>query len=236
MFNKTRMVATLALAISTNCWGYSNEFYIGIGTGPETADFKQDARIINNLGMFTAFDAVDKTHHAGKGWFGSAFAGIGFRFKPCCDSKCENLYLGIEGNMDQRSLRWKLENFEFIRQNYNFTKYEMTSDYGVSLLPGLFLTDSTLFYVRIAHTKGQFKVLTTDTSLRNHLHKTLNGFRYGLGMRHNVSDCWALRLDYSQTTYKHAKMFTFDRGSFVSKHTSVTPRTSKFELGLMYMF
>lgn len=235
MLRKTGLLGAVLLGFTTASYA-SCEFYAGLGVGPESADYKQKALIVRTspFNVITNFNVIDKTHYSGRGWSGSLFAGYAMRFASC-DTNCEDLYLALEANITGRKVKFKSSNNEFIHGNFNHTAYKMERDYGISLLPGYAISDCTLFYARVGYARGQFKISTTDISLLN-IHKDLNGFRYGLGIRQALNECFAIRLDYSHTNYKRANMFTFDRVGFTAKSTSIKPTTNRLELGAIYTF
>lgn len=235
MITRTGLFALSLLTFSTASWS-SCESYVGLGIGPESANFRQKSSVTRAAPFNTIinFDVIDKTHLAGKGSFGSLFAGYAMRFAPC-DTDCENLYLALEANADVRSVKFKFSNDEVLHANFNHTTYKMGRNLGISLLPGYLLTDCTLFYARLGYANGRFSIATTDISLVN-MHKNLNGFRYGIGIRQAINDCFAVRMDYSHINYKRVKMSTFDPVGFTSKSTSVKPTTNRFELGIIYTF
>lgn len=211
------------------------ETYVGFGIGPEAVVFRQKAVIINrppNGGNPTSI--IDKNEFGGEGGFLSLLAGIGTRFS-LFDSNCDNFYLAAEINANSRTLKRKLTNEEFNNFNFSHTYYQMRRDLGISLLPGIFFSDCTLFYARLGYANGRFIVDTTDTSLQN-IRRSLNGFRYGFGFRQALNACWAFRIEYNQVTYQKANMFTFDPVGNTRKSTSITPHTKRFEFAVLYTF
>lgn len=234
MVKKTGLLGIMLLGFSTLCWS-SSEFYVGLGTGPGNANFKQRSHVFKDtVFSLTNFDVSDGTHLAGKGWFGSLFAGYGMRF-ALCGSDCEYFYLAAEANADARSVKFRSFNNEFVHENFNHTTYKMGRDLGISLLPGFFISECTLLYARLGVAKGKFKIATTDISLVN-IHKDLSGFRYGLGIKQAISDCFDVRMDYSQTVYRRTSMTTFDPIGLTGKDTHIKPTAHKFELGVIYKF
>lgn len=232
---KNKGILGIALCLFSTVALSDCEFNVGIGTGHQSADFKQKAFIVRTSPFpITNFNVIDKTHLSGKGPFGSLFAGLAWRFTSC-NSDCEDFYLGLEGNIDTRSLKFHSSNREFLHVNFNQTTYKMTRDYGVSVLPGYLYCSNTLFYARLGHAKGRFKVFSTENTLEE-IRKNLNGIRYGVGIRQTVMDCFAVRMDFSRIQYKHARMRGFDPVGFTTKVTDVAPRVNKFEVDLMYLF
>jgi outer membrane immunogenic protein len=219
----------------------SDEFYVGLGAGPQHADFKQRTFFSLNS-PFPASDVrvIEKDHFAGKGHFYSFFAGLGFKGSLCCPER-EDAYFGVELNADLRRVRFRSTNDEFVHLNFNENIYRMRRDLGVSILPGILFNDCTLFYARLGYANGRFKTTVSDPTLQS-IHKNRDGFRYGLGFRQTICECLAFRIDYSQTKYTRSKMFFALPASpstspvDIVKSTMVTPYTHRFELGIMYLF
>lgn len=207
-------------------------YYVGLGIGPETANFNQKAIIIG--GAPSNFNAIDRNHFAGKGSFASLFAGLDFGFAGCGENY-DNLYLGIEANANVRTLKHKSTNKEFIKFNFNHTYRKMHRDFGIGFLPGILFSNCSLLYARLGYSNGKFIMDTTDTSLQN-VSRSLNGFRYGLGFRQRLSECLSFRLEYGQINYKKLNIFTYDRVGNVAKTTYIRPKTQRFELGLLLTF
>jgi outer membrane immunogenic protein len=235
MLKRTGVLGAILLSFSTAS-SASCEFYAGLGIGPESADYKQKGLVVRNspFAPISNFNVIDKTHLSGKGWSGSLFAGYAMRFASC-NRDCEDLYLALEANITARKVKFKSSNSEFLHSSFGHTSYKMERDYGVSLLPGYAISDCTLFYARVGYARGQFKIATTDISLLS-IHKDLNGFRYGLGIRQDINECFAVRMDYSHTHYKRASMFTYDPVGFTSKSTSIKPTTHRLEIAALYTF
>lgn len=242
--NIKKVATSLVLLLSTSsliaqelsCDSMCHSFrgsYVGVGIGPETANFKQKALFI---GRAPSADVrvIDTNRFAGKGAFASLFAGFDFGF-PMCDPNCDNLYFGIEANANIRNLKHKYTNKEFVNINFNHDYRKMHYDLGISVLPGILFSNCSLLYARLGYSNGKFKVDTTDTSLQN-ISTSRNGFRYGLGFRQSLSECLSLRLEYSQINYKRFKMFTYDPIGNAAKTTHTTPHIQRFEVGLLFTF
>lgn len=225
------LISSFCLILSAPIYS-SCETYLGIGIGPEYAEFKKRALVINRPPEENT-RVIEKTWLAGRGGFASIFAGFGYRF-PGCNPNCETLYIGVEANANRRKVRFKETNEEFVFFDFGHETYEMRRSYGISLLPGIFFSDCTLFYGRLGYENGKFYSDSTDTTLQN-LTKNLGGFRYGLGFRQGFNSCWAFRIEYSQTNYKKVKMSTFTLPNTL-KNTSFTTYTQRFEVGLLYTF
>ncbi|STX51092.1 Opacity protein and related surface antigens [Legionella busanensis] len=224
MLGKISSSLLLSLSI-TPCFA---GFYIGASTGPEGALFFQRSHVTRTTIYATDnFDVIDKNRFAGVGVFGSIFGGYGRAF--------DRFYLAAEGNANISSLEYKLTNDEYLRGNFSKTTFTIKRSFGVSLLPGYFLSENTLFYGRVGYANGRLKIRESDPSI-NSSKNDLDGIRFGLGVRHAFAPHWIGMMDYSQTHYDHVKSRTFDPFGSVAKHTKITPYTAQVAFGLIYSF
>lgn len=213
----------ITLLFPLTAFALNNGFYIGAGAGPESTDFKQTA-YITQPGNFNAKDA---THLSGTGVFGNIFGGYVW--------SCKYLYLAGEANYSPSSDEFNSSNSEFIHGSFATTSYKMRYSYSVSLLPGFLWTPCTLFYGRLGYAWGNFQTSTSDISLAN-VNRTLNGPRYGLGIKQQVYQNFSVRVEYSQIYYRSTHFTTFDPNSSVTKRTNITPSTGQTEFSLVYDF
>ena len=155
MAKQIGLAGIMLLVSSTPCWGMTG-FYIGLGGGPEHADFRQVAHIVQGATPTNPSnaDVMERGHLAGKGWFGSLFAGYEKRY-AVGKTERPNLSLAGEINIDASSVKYKESNDELIHMNYNKASYKMRRSFGVSVLPGVVIQDSTLFYARLGY-RGHF--------------------------------------------------------------------------------
>jgi outer membrane immunogenic protein len=230
MLKAAKSLGFLLWASSSLCW--ASGFYAGIGIGPEYGDIRINSTVIDNIGG--NFFVKNQDYEATRGVFGTLFAGYGLFFNNFW-SDCENLYLAAEINANISSSNSKDYNKELIHQSFSHTNYKMKESYGVSLLPGFLITDSTLFYTRLGYSSGKFKLDTNDVSLSD-IDTHLNGFRYGVGLQQVVIENLSLRLEYSDVAYTSVSTFTTDLLSGVTKETNFSPQTSSFEFSAVYNF
>lgn len=107
------------------------------------------------------------------------------------------------------------------------SKFEAdNSEYGISLLPGVKLNDTSLGYIRLGWNWARLKASETTTTSTSETN-TQSGFNYGLGIETLVYDNWSVRTEYSHTNYNS---FSTDFG------TKFSPSDNQFMLGLIYHF
>lgn len=197
--------------------------YMGAGLGSDTIDFKQSAHIVRPMD----FDVVDQSHLSGTGVFGTVFAGY-----ACQHDKW---YLAAEINANLSSSAFSASNVERLRGNSSSTQYKLKNSVGLSVLPGYFLAENTLLYLRLAYANARLQVQTSDSSLQNVSHRS-GGIRYGLGLRQSINKRFSFRVDYSVANFKQTQMRTFDSLSSTTKLTTLSPREQLVELAMIYTF
>jgi len=229
MFRMTCVAGALLLVSSSLC--FAGDFYVGGGLGPEFADFRQDSTVQSKGGVAGTFYVKNQSHLAAKGIFGTVFAGYGEVFS----TERQDFYLAGEVNFNLSTANLTSYNKEFINMTFSKSDYRVQRSLGISLLPGILLTDTTLLYGRVGFSEGKFRVATTDPSLRKSS-KYYNGFRYGFGLGQGVTEDWAIRVEYSDVAYRNVEMLTRDPISAVTKGTTISPQTSQTEFSLVYSF
>jgi outer membrane immunogenic protein len=157
-------------------------------------------------------------------WVGGLFLGYG-------QYLTDLFYLGGEifGTLNNGSQR---VNISTATLGSFSSKFETNNSYGLALLPGLRLNDTSLGYLRFgynwANLKGSDSLTTaagvmTSTSKSN----TSGGFNFGLGIETLLVTNWSVRGEFSHTWYNN---FTSNMG------TKYSPSDNLFMLGLLYHF
>jgi outer membrane immunogenic protein len=217
MLRKTHFAYSLLLAAMT----VNATPYWGIGIGPDTINFKQNAHIT----QLSTFNVTDITHLAGTGFFGTFFAGYYWLHNT--------FFLAVEGNGNLSAAEFQSSNSNITNPNISNTHYIMDNTYGVSILPGYQFSPSTLFYGRVGYANAHFEVNSSDVSLEN-VSRRLDGLRYGLGVKQAITEHIALRLDYSRINYSNTNLRTYETSSSTNKITSIKPRQQLVEFGIIY--
>lgn len=222
MLKKLSLVVMLITPLSVlACWG--SGFYIGAGIGSDTTDFN----VTSYVSQPGNFNVINKTELAAQGVLGDLFAGYSWHRNW--------FYLAGELNGNISSAKFNTSNDELVHSNYSQTSYKINPTWGVSLLPGVLLPETTLLYGRVGYTDGKFVINTTDISLAND--KTwLSGLRLGVGLEKRIYNKIGLRAEYSHISYKGQSETVFDPVGNVTKETNVDPDSNQFELGIDYRF
>ncbi len=97
--------------------------------------------------------------------------------------------------------------------NLNPIGLKTTWGLGLSVLPGLIVTDSLMSYLRFGALRTHF----------NDVAQTITGGQIGLGLEAAVSESWDLRAEYTYTFYQ-------------SLSGLGSPRSDAFRLGFLYKF
>lgn len=233
MLRKILITGSLTAILSTSVC--ANGLYIGIGVGPDFAKFQDNANIQQIQNGNLNFNVRNTTQLAATGVFGTLFAGYGMPLNGFLSSCMNHLYIAGELNANLSSLEHKTSNDEIVHKNFTTTKFKMQHSYGVSIIPGYLYTNATLFYGRLGYSKGNFRVTTTDISLKN-TNQNLDGFRWGFGMQQTIAQHFSVRMDYSHVNYRGTNLSTLDTLSNTAKSTRITPQTNEVEFSLLYTF
>ncbi len=181
-------------------------FYLGAQVGYDVYDGKVTTPV-SSAKMFVP------------GWLGGLFLGYGQYFT--------NWYLGGEifGN-------WANANNSENNPSY-YTKFQANSNYGLSILPGIKVNDTTLAYLRLgwnwANVKGRATNKTVVPNVSGSNTKTVNGFQWGLGMETLIVGNWSVRGEYNYTSFNsfHANTPT---------GVKFSPTDNQVLLGVVYHF
>jgi len=207
------------LMLSTSAW--SSGFYVGLGAGPETADFNNNATVVKP----GSFNVRNNGHLSGTGAFGSLFGGYFWTIK--------SYFLAAEANVNISNVLSKGSNSEAIHNTYSKADYRMKRTCGLSLLPGYLFSSTTLFFARLGYVNSNYNLSTTDASLAS-VSKNLNGFRFGLGVSEKLSKMFSMRMEYSQAYYQSTSGTVVDVPADVTKTQKVSPTTGQVEFALIY--
>jgi len=237
MLRKTNTATVLALLLTTPCFA---GFYVGGSIGPEGADFSQKSHVtrygtvpnnsgssVNDRVISGPFDVVDREHFAGTGLFGSLLAGYAWKF--------DRVYLAAEANANLSSVKYKLVNDEYIHHNFSKSTVTIKNSEGISILPGYYLTDTTVFYGRVGYVNGRLKIVESDPSVRS-FNTNRNGIRYGLGVRQTLTPKLTGLIEYSQINYQSVTSSVYDPFGMVRKDSRIIPHTAQVAFGLLYNF
>lgn len=203
-------------------------FYVGIGLGYDNYRVRQSTSLgltteVNSLGAFGEIVTANPPLSA-RGWNGSIFAGYGQYF--------DYFYIGAELLANTTNAQVTYGTGEGL--GFYDAKFDVNASYGVSLLPGVRLSNATMMYVRLGYLRTEFKARETfvddDLPLLVFSGSTTewkNGFQYGLGMETLVCDNLSLRGEYTRTQYSSFRS---------SDITSWDPSNNQAVLSLIYHF
>ena len=123
------------------------------------------------------------------------------------------------------------------------TSFQVNSNYGISVLPGIKLNNATLLYVRLGYnwanvdanvTIGANMAATPNPVLNQGVFRsasgsdTIGGFNYGLGIESTFYDNWSIRGEYAHTDFNSVSANTlFSSNEFTSAD-------NQFMVGLIY--
>lgn len=220
-------------------------FYVGAGVGYDIDRIHSNSNI--TLTSNDTDEIVDtlsaSAHHGAAGWMGGIFVGYGHYF--------DMFYLGLEVNGNDSAAKASSSFYHEDTDDFDFANVTVKArgSYGVALLPGLKLNDSTLLYVRLGYLRANFKS-SGDAGIAGlgynfSSSKWRNGFQYGVGLETYVAESVSLRGEFDHTNYDSR---SFNRSFVVEGATkqvetftlstsgSVKPSANEFMLSLLYHF
>lgn len=207
-------------------------FYLGAGVGYDAFRFE-----------YKVTDAIDgdyeTTNHSGTGWMGGLFAGYGHYF--------DTFYLGAELNANYSDADASARAVDYdtsVSPTFVTTSkatLEARATYGVSLIPGLKINDSTLLFVRGGYVRTDFKasVSVTDSDgpvLSGHDSEWENGYVYGVGMESYLAENVSIRGEFDHYTYNEHKTHITDTDGTLLSTVKNNPSDNQFMLSLLYHF
>jgi len=143
--------------------------------------------------------------------------------------------MAIEANGNISAARSHTLNHEFIHHNFADTFIKIRNSLGASLIGGYQYRPTTLFYARAGVTESKFRQKTSDPSLAN-FSVNKSGFRYGVGIKEDLTERVAIRMDYSNIGYKSFTTHTFDAPNLVLKTTLIKPIEQLVEFAIVVNF
>lgn len=216
-------------------------FYVGIGGGYDSYRVHQETNdeFVDLPGGAIALSGTNSLNHSATGWMGGVFAGYGHYF--------DWFYLGVEinANTSDAETSWNANASDTSAYNVDL---EARTSYGIALLPGIKVNDSSLLYVRLGYLRSNFKASETYTNVYFNPNVSIsqsdsdwrNGFNYGVGIETYVAENVSVRGEYTHTSYNSD---TISQSVQNAAGTSQFNSTSKFEpsnnefmLSLMYHF
>lgn len=203
---KKLVLASAILAMSaTSAFAAGTGAYVGASLDGNYSLFKDEAQ--NSIGSTGNFGKLSPGV--------SLFAGYGKIVR-------ERIYLGGEifGSATNSEVKG-------LSNNTNSLKYDTYSSFGVSFIPGVMLSNSTLAYARLGVVKTKFEVKDTGNNIDSSNDETVSGGQAGVGLQTHLTSKLDLRGEYDYTKYN-----SFDTGS--NDQNKISPTSGQVKLGLVY--
>jgi outer membrane immunogenic protein len=199
-------------------------FYIGGQIGYDSYRTR-----VTKSGALEAYTATLNPIMNPTGFVGGLFAGYGMYWSNFYYLGAEALFNGSGATASQT--------YSFTSPGATRSVYTTTStgaSWGVSLLPGVKVNESTLTYIRLGYNQARIrgKSIYTSTAVGGgtaygNTNSWQGGFNYGLGIETAVYPNVSVRTEYSHTNYN---TFSDNNG------TSYAPGDNQFMLSLIYHF
>ncbi|MDR3477163.1 MAG: outer membrane beta-barrel protein [Gammaproteobacteria bacterium] len=197
-------------------------FYVGAQVGYDSYRVRENVGIASGVSALSANPVINST-----GFVGGLLAGYGQYFNSMYYLGGE-LFVNTSGASQSNNATFT-SGATVAQTN---TKFTVGTSWGIGLLPGIKVNDSTLVYIRLGYNQARLKGrqnytlagVTAGTSKNN----WQGGFNYGLGMETAIYPNLSLRTEYSHTNYN-----SFNNNL---SGTKFNPADNQYMLGLIYHF
>ena len=228
-----KKIAVFAFAIlgSVSAWAVNGP-YVGVGLGYADAIFNHDSTVSTEVTyMGTLSDSSwTKTNDTASGFQGQFFAGYAYDINK--------FRLGGEVFFQGPKIRHSNIASDGDRDVYSFDYA-----YGINFVPGYYITDTSLLYLKIGAVRGAFELYDNeDYSVgANRIIDIFdkgyysNGLNLGLGAEMYVTKNIGIKLEYLYTRYDEKK---FSSGNYPGATTviNIRPKIRTIMLGVDYQF
>jgi outer membrane immunogenic protein len=218
-------------------------FYIGVGVGYDSYRVHQTSDLtdfdLTTTPATLDFSQATSSNASATGWMGGIFAGYGRYF--------DWFYLAAEINANTSNADTTL-NYNNLLGASADVKMKARSSYGISILPGIKLNDSTLLAFRLGYLRtnfkanGSFNVVDPDTGVVYGLATSdsqwRNGFSFGPSIETYVAEDVSVRAEFTHTSFNSKTA----SGTFVNATDSVSVSdkfnvsNNEFMFSLLYHF
>lgn len=201
-------------AVVPGCAQLTDGFYVGAQGGYDVYNVK-----INSSAPGVGSNSVNLNAN---GWAGGLMLGYGKYFTNFyLGGELFGLYSGANETVTTTNLT--------VAPPVEFTgKVNVNGSYGLALLPGLKLNDTSLGYIRLGYNWNSIKYQESLTGVGSASKtNTASGFAYGLGVETLISGNWSVRTEYTYTNYDSSS-------TSLGAGTTVDPSDNQFMLGLIY--
>jgi len=208
-----------------------HDFYVGAGVSRDFGTFNFQTTEYDSLGSGQILDTTN-TDFGKDGWNGDLFGGLGFTFQ-------DHYYLAGEifgsiSNVKATSSYTALQSNGVV-VSATPIELKLRHSYGVSLIPGLKLNDSTMLYGRVGWIRSRFGITLSNgvQSIDNNTSK--NGLQLGVGLNTMVTNNVSARMEYDWNDYGKISQNIYTN-SVLTDNLTVKPRVDQLKLAVIYHF
>ena len=188
MLKKTLLITTIASATASSAFAASFDGpYVQIGIGGASTETQTSyPSILGNLPGFNT-----SSNSSGGSFVGQVLAGYSKSFDAF--NIAANVFYNI-GNQNSGSNNYNLTgSYGYLNANQSF---KMKNTWGVSLEPGLYVTEDTLGYLKLSYYNSQLdynasfsaRIPSYSASGSYNSSSSMNGIGYGIGAKHMFTD------------------------------------------------
>jgi opacity protein-like surface antigen len=139
--------------------------------------------------------------------------------------KFDSFYLGVSTDASLSSARYKTSDL----MSQDQQTYKIPYAIGLYFVPGVFVSKSTLLYIKFGQVYSNFKAHSNVPELFS-FSKDILGSRGGLGVRYYLNRYFSLNGEYVFTYYQSAKY------SYDDNKLKISPITNQFNVGIAVHF
>jgi len=179
-------------------------FYLGLGVGYDSYRVRQtfEETTFDFPTGVPLYSETSSHSSSATGWMGGIFAGYGRYF--------DTFYLGLEINANTSNAD---STFSYSNSfgDAASMKLRARTSYGIALLPGLKVNDSSLLYVRLCYLRTNFRASFSETEVdfltgglvtdSESSSKWRNGFQAGVGIETAVAEDVSIRGEFTHTSF-----------------------------------
>ncbi len=192
--------------------------YIGLAGGYDSYRIRSNINATFNGDTFTGNPAISTT-----GFVGGLFGGYGEYYRNF-------LYLAGEAFVNLSGASSTSTFFDTDATTSYNTRLSAGTSFGLGLLPGLKVNDSSLFYLRLGCVWANFEdrenFATAGLGTSTNPSSWQMGFVYGLGIETAIYQNFSLRAEYTRSDFSDSSHTPFG--------TVYSPYDNQFMLGLIY--
>jgi len=167
-------------------------------------------------------DSRTRTNFSATGAIGGASIGLG-------SALTSYLWFAVEAFGNFSAERSATKNITYNSASTT-ARMRLRYSYGLSIIPGLLLSDKGLLYLRLGALQSRFELQQENHPTTTTSSSTDSGLQeaglLGAGLQASIGNNWSVRAEYDRILYRHFSQFT----------NHISPIDNQVRFGLLYSF